>query len=82
MTDGIQTGWSQAAWALGYLIGAIPVLAALALLLASIVWLILVTSVDLPHWLRVRRLHREARRAGRTRSDADLLKLKARAGTR
>ena len=59
MTDGIATGWQHALWALGYLLGVLPVVLAVVLLVVAVL------VVDVPHRVRVYRLRRETRRSGR-----------------
>lgn len=61
MTDGLTTGWHHALWALGYLLGLLPVVALLALL----VLLAVTTWPRITHRVRVHRIRTQTRRTGR-----------------
>lgn len=63
MTDGIRTGLEHTLWALGYLLGAAPIITAAALLAALLI------AADIPHRARVHRIRRHTRRTGRLAAD-------------
>jgi hypothetical protein len=71
MIDGIATGWQHAFFALGWLIGALPALFALALLVALLIGVRAATGALLEHRIRVYRLRRQTRRTGRAVADGD-----------
>lgn len=61
MTEGITTGWQHATFAIGWLLGALPTLALIAVLAYGAPW-----AIDAArHQHRVHRLRRQARREGR-----------------
>lgn len=62
MTDGIQTGYEHALYAVGWLLGVIPVL----FLTSSTLLACWAAYRMLDHRLRAVRLRRDARRSGRT----------------
>jgi hypothetical protein len=66
MSDGIATGWQHAFFALGWLIGALPALFALALLGALLIGVRAATGTLIEHRIRVYRLRRQAKHSGRT----------------
>lgn len=61
MTAGIHDGWTVALHALGALIGALPVIAVIALVITGLA----LATRQAGHRLRVQRIRRSARRSGR-----------------
>lgn len=61
MTDGIARGWDVALTVLGTFLGALPVIAVVALIAYGVPRLL----GDIAHRTRVHRLHRQTRRDGR-----------------